>query len=146
MPTLGYHSFLAVWLSPEAQNHRAMNSGRGGRGTPGAHAQASQNQKQRGAGHGGGGRGCPRDPPRGARSGYAEWMGTKCPVGGLGLWVTGPRCQGSPGGSGQLGGARLCVRVFVLSGRLRRFGRGVECELRPVQGSRVGVSGGAGTK
>lgn len=51
-----------------------------------------------------------------------------------------------PGGSGQVGGARLCVRVFVPSGRLRRFGRGVECELRPVQGSRVGVSGGAGTK
>ena len=42
-------------------------------------------------------------------------------------------------------GAPVCTRVCPVRAT-ERFGRGVECELRPVQGSRVGVSGGAGTK
>lgn len=54
--------------------------------------------------------------------------------------------RSSPDGSRQVGEALLCVRVFVLSGRMRSFGRGIECELRSVQGSRVGMSGGARTR
>ena len=60
----------------------------------------------------------------------------KCPVGRPESPGTAPRCRGSPGGSGQIGGARLCVSVFVLSGLLRKSGPEVKCGLRPVQGSR----------
>lgn len=49
-------------------------------------------------------------------------------------------------GAGMLEGVPGFVQVFVLSRRVRGLGRGIGRELKPVQASRVAVSGGARTR
>lgn len=71
-------------------------------------------------------------------------MGKKCSEGDLGLRVRVPDDEVYLAGADRWEG-RACVRKCPVKAA-EMVGRGFECELGRVQGSRIGVSGGARTK